>query len=59
MNNDEIRLEIVKSVLAAGSEMDRRNPIPRCEELFKWVMDTSETNPTPIKKQVERPKNAK
>jgi hypothetical protein len=50
MNSDELRLEIVKSVLAAGSENDRRNPIPKCEELFRWITDTPKTDPLDAKK---------
>jgi|TARA_R110000803_G_scaffold155754_2_gene220347 hypothetical protein len=42
MDNKEIRLEILKVVLESGSENIKSNPLPKCEEYYKWISMISE-----------------
>jgi len=45
MDKEEIRLEILRMVLESGSENIRSNPLPNCEEYYKWVSKASENSP--------------
>ena len=42
MDNKEIKLEILRIVVEAGSENQKSNPLPICEEYYKWVCKASE-----------------
>jgi hypothetical protein len=45
MNDKEIRLEILKIVLESGSEIIKSNPLPNCEEYYKWISKVDENLP--------------
>jgi hypothetical protein len=45
MNDKEIRLEILKIVLESGSEIIKSNPLPKCEEYYKWISMENESSP--------------
>lgn len=45
MNDKEIRLEILKTVLESGSEIIKSNPLPKCEEYYKWISMENESSP--------------
>jgi hypothetical protein len=37
LNNEEIRLEILRIVVEAGSTYQKENPLPICENYYKWI----------------------
>jgi hypothetical protein len=37
MDNEELRLEILRIVVESGSENQKSNPLPICEEYYTWV----------------------
>ena len=37
LNNEEIRLEILRIVVEAGSIFQKENPLPICENYYKWI----------------------
>lgn len=45
MNDREIRLEILRTVLESGSEIIKSNPLPKCEEYYKWISMENESSP--------------
>jgi hypothetical protein len=45
MDNKEIKLEILRIVVEAGSEKQKSNPLPICEEYYKWVSMANESSP--------------
>jgi len=45
MDNQEIRLEILRIVVESGSENQKSNPLPICEEYYTWVSKASENSP--------------
>ena len=49
MDNKEIKLEILRIVVEAGSENQKSNPLPICEEYYKWVCKASENSPNKSK----------
>ena len=45
MDNQELRLEILRIVVESGSENQKSNPLPICEEYYKWVSKANENSP--------------
>ena len=45
MNDKEIRLEILRTVLESGSEIIKSNPLPKCGEYYKWISMENESSP--------------
>ena len=45
ISDKELRLEILRSVLESGSELTKSNPLPKCEEYYKWVSMADESSP--------------
>jgi len=45
MDNQELRLEILRIVVESGSENQKSNPLPICEEYYTWVSKASENSP--------------
>ncbi len=45
MDKEELRLEILRIVVESGSENQKSNPLPICEEYYKWVSKASENSP--------------
>lgn len=45
MDNKELKLEILRIVVEAGSENQKSNPLPICEEYYKWVSMANESSP--------------
>lgn len=45
ISEKEIKLEILRSVLESGSELTKSNPLPKCEEYYKWVSKADESSP--------------
>ncbi|QPZ53615.1 hypothetical protein HTVC100P_gp53 [Pelagibacter phage HTVC100P] len=45
ISDKELRLEILRSVLESGSELTKSNPLPKCEEYYKWVSMANESSP--------------
>ena len=45
MNDKEIRLEILRTVLESGSENIKSNPLTKCEEYYKWISMENESSP--------------
>ena len=37
LNNEEIRLEILRIDVEAGSIYQKENPLPICENYYKWI----------------------
>jgi len=37
LNNEEIRLEILRIVKETGTEFQKQDPLPICEIYYKWV----------------------
>ena len=37
LNNEELRLEILRIVVEAGSIYQKENPLPICENYYKWI----------------------
>ena len=45
MDKEELRLEILRIVVESGSENQKSNPLPICEEYYKWISKASENSP--------------
>ena len=45
MDKEELKLEILRIVVESGSENQKSNPLPICEEYYKWVCKASESSP--------------
>ena len=45
MDNQELRLEILRIVVESGSENQKSNPLPICEEYYKWISKADENSP--------------
>jgi hypothetical protein len=45
MDNKELRLEILRIVVESGSENQKSNPLPICNEYYKWVSKADENSP--------------
>jgi hypothetical protein len=45
ISDKEVRLEILRSVLESGSELTKSNPLPKCDEYYKWVSKVDENSP--------------
>ena len=45
MDNQELRLEILRIVVESGSENQKSNPLPICEEYYKWISKANESSP--------------
>jgi hypothetical protein len=45
MDNNEIRLEILRIVVESGSENQKSNPLPICDEYYKWVSKADKSSP--------------
>jgi hypothetical protein len=37
MTEQEVRLQILRTVIECGSELQKSNPLPICEEYYKWI----------------------
>ena len=37
LNNEEIKLEILRIVVEAGTLNQKENPLPICENYYKWI----------------------
>ena len=37
LNNEEIKLEILRIVVEAGTLNQKDNPLPICENYYKWI----------------------
>ena len=51
LTNEEIKLEILRIVKETGTEYQKKDPLPICENYYKWVKGktirkTSSTNLT-------------
>jgi hypothetical protein len=38
LNKEEIRLEVLRIVKENGTEYQKKNPLPLCDLLYKWVI---------------------
>lgn len=45
MDKEELKLEILRIVVESGSENQKSNPLPICEEYYKWVSMANENSP--------------
>jgi len=45
MDNKELKLEVLRIVVESGSENQKSNPLPICEEYYKWISKASENSP--------------
>ena len=45
MDKEELKLEILRIVVESGSENQKSNPLPICEEYYKWVSMANESSP--------------
>ena len=45
MAKEELRLEILRIVVENGSENQKSNPLPICEEYYKWISKANESSP--------------
>jgi len=45
MDNKEVKLEILRIVVASGSENQKSNPLPICKEYYKWISMADENSP--------------
>jgi len=45
MDNKELKLEILRIVVESGSENQKSNPLPICNEYYKWVSKENESSP--------------
>ena len=45
MDKEELKLEILRIVVESGSENKKSNPLPICEEYYKWVSMANENSP--------------
>ena len=51
LTNEEIKLEILRIVKETGTEYQKKDPLPICENYYKWIKGktirkTSSTNRT-------------
>ena len=37
LNKEEIRLEILRIVKETGTEYQKKDPLPICENYYKWI----------------------
>ena len=37
LNNEEIKLEILRIVKETGTEYQKNDPLPICENYYKWI----------------------
>jgi len=37
LNNEEIKLEILRIVVESGSTYQKEKPLPICENYYKWI----------------------
>ena len=37
LNNEEIKLEILRVVVESGTTYQKENPLPICENYYKWI----------------------
>ena len=45
MDNIELRLEVLRIVVENGSERQKSNPLPICDEYYKWICKADENSP--------------
>ncbi len=45
MDNIELRLEVLRIVVENGSERQKSNPLPICDEYYKWICKANENSP--------------
>jgi hypothetical protein len=45
MDKEELKLEILRIVVESGSENQKSNPLPICEEYYKWISMANENSP--------------
>lgn len=45
MDNKEVKLEILRIVVESGSENQKSNPLPICNEYYKWISMADENSP--------------
>ena len=45
MDKTELRLEVLRIVVENGSERQKSNPLPICDEYYKWVCKADENSP--------------
>ena len=45
MDNKELKLEVLRIVVESGSENQKSNPLPICEEYYKWISMENESSP--------------
>ena len=45
MDNKQIRLEILRIVVESGSELQKSNPLPICDNYYNWISKESENSP--------------
>ena len=45
MDNKELKLEILRIVVESGSENQKSNPLPICNEYYKWISKADENSP--------------
>ena len=45
MDNTELKLEILRIVVESGSENQKSNPLPICNEYYKWISMADENSP--------------
>jgi hypothetical protein len=45
MDNKELKLEVLRIVVESGSENQKSNPLPICEEYYKWISKADENSP--------------
>jgi hypothetical protein len=45
MDKEDLRLEILRIVVESGSENQKSNPLPICEEYYKWISKANESSP--------------
>ena len=37
LNNEELKLEILRIVKENGTEFQKKDPLPICENYYKWI----------------------
>ena len=45
MDNIELRLEVLRIVVENGSERQKSNHLPICDEYYKWICKADENSP--------------
>ena len=45
MENIELRLEVLRIVVENGTENQKSNPLPICDEYYKWICKADENSP--------------